>query len=105
MFDWAGTGVKHLRYGDGIVRSCEDGFVNVDFPALGEKRFVYPDVFEKFLKCSDPDAIARVTQDIIFKKAEENAIEREKKQLAETIAAAQQAAEAKNAKTRRRTIK
>jgi len=79
--------------------------VNVDFPALGEKRFVYPDVFEKFLKCTDPAAIAQVTQDIIFKKAEENAIEREKILLAETIAAAQQAAEAKTNRTRRKAVK
>lgn len=70
------TGVRHVRYGQGTVVSCTDGLIKVAFEA-GEKQFVYPDAFERFLRAEDPTAAACIAEAIILKKAEEDAIRRE----------------------------
>ena len=106
MIDWSRVTVKHLRYGEGNVLACENGFVQVAFPAAGIKSFSYPESFGKFLKCSDPDVMTAVTTDLILKKAEEDAIRREKEALEAALAKQrEEAALAAAPKPRKRTVK
>ncbi len=73
--------VKHKSFGDGIIVLCDDKYITVKFAEL-EKKFVYPDIFEKFLTLADgsvPDEIAQdlnnsrlLKQALIDKKNEEN---------------------------------
>ena len=73
--------VKHRSFGDGVVTSTNGKYFTVNFSA-GNKIFVYPDIFEKFLTLSDGtisdeirsdlDAANAVKQSIINQKAEEN---------------------------------
>ena len=73
--------VKHRSFGDGVVTSTNGKYFTVNFSA-GNKTFVYPDIFEKFLTLSDGtisdeirsdlDAANAVKQSIINQKAEEN---------------------------------
>ena len=85
--EWEGIQVRHLRYGSGTVRCVENGYVKVVFPELGEKSFLYPDAFQKFLRTENAAAAVSVAQEIIMKKAEESAIDREKEELRRTLQA------------------
>ena len=44
--------VKHKSFGDGVVTAINGKYFTVNFSA-GNKIFVYPDIFEKFLTLSD----------------------------------------------------
>ena len=44
--------VKHISWGIGTVTEQKENYIKISFP-IGEKQFVYPDAFEKFLKCED----------------------------------------------------
>ncbi len=47
--------IDHVRFGEGVVVSNENGKMTVRFSANGEtKSFIYPDAFEKFMKVQDP---------------------------------------------------
>jgi len=92
--------VRHVRYGSGTVLRCENGTVTVSFPEAGEKQFVYPDVFQKFLRIEDPELAAAVAGEIIFKKAEEDARRREQEEQQKALAAAREAAKAPRAKSK-----
>ena len=49
-----GQTVKHQVFGKGIVTDKSEGTLTVSFPA-GEKRFLYPDAFSKFLILQDDE--------------------------------------------------
>lgn len=102
MFEWSQVTVKHFRYGEGKVLACENGFIQIVFPNQGEKSFVYPESFGRFLKCSDPEVMTRVTTDLIFKKAEEDAVRREKEALEAALVRRKEEAEAAAASRPRR---
>ena len=73
--------VKHRSFGDGVVTATNGKYFTVNF-SIGNKTFVYPDIFEKFLTLSDGtvsdeikadlDAANALKQSIIKQKAEEN---------------------------------
>ena len=73
--------VKHKSFGDGVVTTINGKYFTVNFSA-GNKTFVYPDIFEKFLTLSDGsvsdeikadlDAANALKQSIINQKTEEN---------------------------------
>ena len=73
--------VKHKSFGDGVVTAINGKYFTVNFP-VGNKTFVYPDIFEKFLTLSDGsvseeikadlDAANALKQSIINQKTEEN---------------------------------
>lgn len=86
--------VRHIRYGAGTVLRCENGMVTVSFPDAGEKQFVFPDAFERFLRAEDPEQAAAIAEQIIFKKAEEDALRREQEELHKALAASRTAAKA-----------
>ena len=73
--------VRHKSFGEGVIVLADDKYITVRFAEI-EKKFVYPDIFEKFLTLSDgtvPSEIAsdiekskELKQQIIDKKHEEN---------------------------------
>lgn len=72
--------VRHLSWGKGTVREKKDSYIKISF-SVGEKQFVYPDAFEKFLKCEDTDVQNHIEEEIALKKQQEvlNQQERQKK--------------------------
>ena len=54
-----GQAVKHTAFGKGIVTGQEDNIIIVSFPQ-GEKRFLYPDAFRKFLTFHNQQAAEQV---------------------------------------------
>jgi hypothetical protein len=47
--------VEHIKFGVGIITDEKDNKIWVQFPEeTGNKIFLYPDAFEKFLKASNP---------------------------------------------------
>lgn len=49
--------VKHKKFGTGTIISSEDNKIIVHFPDINsEKKFVYPDAFEKFLQIDEQSA-------------------------------------------------
>ena len=73
--------VKHKSFGEGVIIAQDSKYITVRF-ATTEKKFVYPDIFEKFLTFKDgtvPDEILSdisisksKKQDVLNKKQEEN---------------------------------
>lgn len=58
-----GQAVRHISFGRGIVTECsgEGGVVSVLFPT-GEKRFLYPDAFSRYLTLRDTETQSRITE-------------------------------------------
>jgi hypothetical protein len=67
--------VKHKAFGDGVVVSSEGKYLKVRF-SVGEKTFVYPDIFEKFLTLAD----GTVSDEILADLGRANAIKQEIKE-------------------------
>lgn len=73
--------VKHKAFGIGSIVEVQGNYIKVRFD-VGDKTFVYPDIFEKFLTLSDGTVNEEITRDlqrskqrkdeIIAKKNEEN---------------------------------
>lgn len=64
--------VKHKAFGSGTVISSEGKYIKVRFES-GDKTFVYPDIFEKFLTLAD----GTVSDEIIADLGRENAIKQQ----------------------------
>ena len=94
--------VRHIRYGAGTVLRCENGMIAVSFPDAGEKQFVFPDAFEKFLRAENPEQAAAIAEQIIFKKAEDDARRREQEELHRALAASRAAAKTAKSSTSRK---
>lgn len=47
-----GKAIKHKTFGEGTITAISDNIIAVSFPR-GEKKFLYPDAFEQFLKARD----------------------------------------------------
>ena len=95
------TAVRHIRYGVGTVLRCENGMITISFPDAGEKQFVFPDAFEKFLRAENPEQAAAIAEQIIFKKAEEDARYREQEELHKALAASRAATKPARSRTPR----
>lgn len=95
------SSVRHIRYGVGTVLRCENAMIAVAFAETGEKQFVFPDAFERFLKAEDPSLAAEIAELIILKKAEQDALHREQEALHKALAANK--APAKPTRNRRTT--
>lgn len=73
-----GQPIKHGTFGKGIVTDWNDATITINFSA-GEKKFIYPDAFSKFLHLKN-DALQREVQKLLdrreaVKKAERQAIQ------------------------------
>ena len=64
--------VKHKAFGPGTVISSEGKYIKVRF-SVGDKTFVYPDIFEKFLTLED----GTVSDEILADLGRENAIKQQ----------------------------
>lgn len=65
--------VTHDRFGSGIVVDYTSDYVVINF-STGEKKFIFPDAFDKFLKLNDKRTSA-VMEDILEEKEKEREIE------------------------------
>ncbi len=54
-----GQAVQHAAFGRGVVTDQRDNIITVSF-SQGEKRFVYPDAFKKFLTLNNEKAAEKV---------------------------------------------
>lgn len=62
-----GRKVTHLVFGCGTITELSSAYLTVNF-GDSEKKFVYPDAFEKFLTSADPELMAQVTTDLQAKR-------------------------------------
>lgn len=76
MKELVGINVIHKAFGIGTVKEILDGKITIEFEQC-EKQFVFPDVFEKFLKVEDDSLQNKLLKLIEEKKAAEQA-EKEK---------------------------
>lgn len=66
--------VTHKVFGEGIVVKYDDSYIEVDFP-VGNKTFIFPDTFEKYLTLVDRKAAA-----VVGKLVQERVKEREEEE-------------------------
>lgn len=62
--------IKHSSWGNGTVIEQKDNYIKIEF-LIGEKQFIYPDAFEKFLKCEDAAIQGQIEHEIMHKKQQE----------------------------------
>ncbi len=62
-----GQKVFHNTFGSGTIISKAGNLLTVDFKG-DEKKFVYPDAFEKYLSSADQELIAQVNRDLQAKR-------------------------------------
>ena len=65
--------VKHKTFGDGVVVVAQGNYMTVKFNTC-EKKFVYPDAFEKFLTLSDGTVSEEILKDLACVKMEKQVI-------------------------------
>ena len=96
--------VTHARFGAGVIKSCENGTLQVYFQDYGARFFHYPEVFDRFLSTEDPELAAQVDADLAEWRASRSA---EDELLAASLDAAVRAARTvkKPALRRRMTAK
>ena len=76
--------VKHISLGIGTVTEQKDNYIKIIF-GVGEKQFVYPDAFEKFLKCEDTNMQSQIEEELALKKQQEIQKQQERQQRIEEI--------------------
>lgn len=68
--------VKHIIFGVGIITEVKDNKISVKFEEkIGNKTFLYPDAFEKFLEAADLE-VENSILDELHKKQEQLEMER-----------------------------
>lgn len=70
-----GQPIKHGTFGKGIVTDWNDATITINFSA-GEKKFIYPDAFSKFLHLKN-DALQREVQKLLDKREAAKKAERQ----------------------------
>ncbi len=74
-----GESVTHAKFGAGEILTEHDGKVTVLFAApYGQKDFVSPDAFERFLRVEDEDLRAQLAQALCTKQSGVEAARRER---------------------------
>lgn len=67
--NWVNEQIYHTGYGHGIVVSHIDGRISVLFSeAIGEKSFLYPEAFERYLKTANPSFQEQAAADLQLKR-------------------------------------
>lgn len=64
-----GEAIEHKAFGCGVVTNVTAGIITVRFPK-GEKKFIYPDAFEQYLRLQDGELQRQVAGQIEKKQAE-----------------------------------
>jgi esterase/lipase superfamily enzyme len=101
------TQVRHITYGCGVITARDGNYICVRFDDkdVGDKVFIYPDAFEKFLSCDDEafNAQLQIAFEEERKKAEERAAQMKKEHEAQVAEAEKaRAAAAMHAKKTRK---
>lgn len=79
--------IRHILFGEGKVIGQEEGRVSIQFyEQYGEKQFLYPDAFEKYLKLYNSDIEMSVLEELHDKQARIEAEELRKQQEYEATA-------------------
>lgn len=60
----AGKQVTHRRFGNGVIKSCENGVIHVLFQDYGTRRFHYPEAFDRFLTTDDEELSACTREEL-----------------------------------------
>lgn len=76
--------VKHSSWGMGTVTEQKGNYIKAVF-SVGEKQFVYPDAFEKFLQCTDPDMQSQIEEELTRRKQQEILKQQEKQLKSEEL--------------------
>lgn len=64
MTDILNRPVNHVKFGAGVIKSCENGTMQVYFTQYGARFFHYPEAFDKFLKTDDEALMMQVDIDL-----------------------------------------
>ena len=95
--------VSHKKFGAGVIKSCENGTMQVYFQQYGARFFHYPEIFDQFLSSDDEALMMQVNADLDTWRADRAAKDIE---LAQTLANTIQAARpVKKPATRKRATK
>ncbi len=62
-----GASVNHKTFGEGIIKQYDENYLVISF-SQGEKKFVYPDVFESFISVNDSNIAEFINSEIEKKK-------------------------------------
>lgn len=65
--------VRHNKFGDGSVTRFDGKYLTVTFSS-GDRVFVYPDAFEKFLTVTDHAMMEQISSDLATSHAKKEAI-------------------------------
>lgn len=70
-----GKSIQHISFGAGVITELKENMITVSFPQ-GDKKFLYPDAFERFLSLKDENAQTRIEQklDLINQEKEDQKI-------------------------------
>ena len=63
-----GQKVTHKVFGCGTIIELSNAYLTVNF-GDSEKKFVYPDAFEKYLTSTDPELMEQIDKDIQAKRS------------------------------------
>ena len=66
-----GKTIKHTKFGKGVVKTQSEKYITILFPE-GEKKFIYPESFIKFLALNDKTAQAKIDKELEGLISEEN---------------------------------
>ena len=69
-----GKEVKHKAFGNGIVREHIGNHITIEF-SQGEKKFIYPDAFEKFITAIEESVNEEIRKDIANEVAAKKEVE------------------------------
>jgi len=69
--------VKHKAFGGGVIVSAEGKYITVKFD-VGNKVFVYPDIFERFLTLADGSVSEEILADLNATNAKKREIQDKK---------------------------
>lgn len=61
--------VKHISWGIGTVTEQKDNYIKIISLGLRKMKFVYPDAFEKFLKCEDTNMQSQIEEELVLKNS------------------------------------
>lgn len=78
-----GKVIEHAKFGKGVVKELGESYITIVFP-YGEKKFVYPEAFCKFLVLRDQASQAKVNeilQEVTKKENEKRYKERNRQRL------------------------
>lgn len=73
--------VQHISFGAGIITEVKDQKIWVEFQKeIGTKVFLYPDIFEKFLKAENQTLMSSILEELLVRKHEKIELERIEKE-------------------------